>query len=778
MQEYNICYSLDSAYAEQLAVSVASILKNADVDDNINFYILDGGLTQKDKTEIESLKNIKTFNIEYISIDNRDFSNLPLLKEKDDSHKDYHVTLPTYYRFKLSEFFPTLEKILYFDCDVIVRTSLKELYNIDLKDFAAAMALDAESEKEAQRLKLKNYYNAGVMLINLEYWRKHNVEQRLFDFAAKNPDIILWQDQDIINSVLAEKIKKLDNLWNYQYFLYENIDNNILGSCHIFHLAGRFKPWLLPFEHTIYEYYYYYLSFTPWKNRIIEYRQKASGKRLKNNIGGSTTNILVNVTDEDLQKVYDEINSNYTYTNKQIDLAKKEYDVKITNIYDEIAKTYAFAEHTAEKIKINIENETNKKIDDVYTEITKNYEFTKDKFNEVIYNSEKDTDSKIELVYDEITRNYEYTNSLSEKSDIKTEELKSFFLQNISENSVKINTVTDEKISHVYEEITKNYEYTNSLSEKFELKTEDLKSFLLQNISENAIKINADTDKKISNVYGEITKNYKYTDELIVEANKKADILDSGLNEVKSSLDKINDEILLKIADVSDEISRNAQYTDFLVKSVEEKQNQARKDSLNEINNNINVLKTESNEKLNKSVNDLYISMDEKIRILDEVFGEKIDDVSYQINKETNLKFSELYSYTNEQTSRLFKELKDSGIKIENNLNSKIYDLYKNNEILKDDIKSIIKHIEEKTDKNESIALIEQLKQELKSYDSEYHLKLLELQNNFEEKLNAQRIKYENKLINMENKLEQMESYMRKSIFAKLVEKLRKAKKR
>ncbi len=629
MQEYNICYSLDSAYAEQLAVSVASILKNADVDDNINFYILDGGLTEKDKAEIESLKNIKNFNIEYIAINNKDFSNLPLLKEKDDSHKDYHVTLPTYYRFKLAEFLPSLKRVLYFDCDVIVRTSLKELYNIDLADFAAAMALDAESEKECQRLNLKNYYNAGVMLINLEYWRKNNVEQKLYEFAAKNQDIILWQDQDIINSVLAENIKKLDNSWNYQYFLYENIDNNILGNCHIFHLSGRFKPWLLPFEHTIYDNYYYYLSFTPWKNRIIEYRQKASGKYLKNNVGGSVTNILVNATNEDLQKVYNAINSNYTYTDEQIDLAKKECDVKITNIYDEITKTFSFTEQRTEDIKINIRIETDKKIDDVYKEIT---------------------------------------------------------------------------------------------------------------------------------------KNYKYTEKLV--------------NDVQSNINKTNEEIHLKITDISDEISRNAQYTDFLVKSVEEKQNQARIDSLNEINNTINALKTESDEKLNKSVNDLCISMDEKIRILDEVFGEKINDVSSQINKETNLKFSELYSYTNEQTSRLFKELKDSGIKIENNLNSKINDLYKNNEIVKDDIKSIIKRIEEKTDKSESIALTEKLKQELKSYDSEYYLKLSELKNEFEEKLNSQRIKYENKLINMENKLEQMESYMRKSIFAKLVDKLRKSKKR
>ena len=114
MQEYNICYSLDSHYTEQLAVSITSILKNADISDNINFYILDGGLTVEDKFKIEILKNIKNFNVQYILVDEKEFKTCPLLVEKDETRSDYHVTLPTYFRFKLAEFLPNLTKVLYF----------------------------------------------------------------------------------------------------------------------------------------------------------------------------------------------------------------------------------------------------------------------------------------------------------------------------------------------------------------------------------------------------------------------------------------------------------------------------------------------------------------------------------------------------------------------------------------------------------------------------------------------------------------------------------------
>ena len=102
MLEYNVCYSLDSNYTEQLAASISSILKNSDADEHINFYILDGGLTKQDKANIELLQNIKPFNINYVEINSEDFVTCPMLKDKEGNFKNYHVTLPTYYRFKLS----------------------------------------------------------------------------------------------------------------------------------------------------------------------------------------------------------------------------------------------------------------------------------------------------------------------------------------------------------------------------------------------------------------------------------------------------------------------------------------------------------------------------------------------------------------------------------------------------------------------------------------------------------------------------------------------------
>ena len=79
MQEYNICYSLDFKYLEQLCASIASVLANSQNDENINLFILNNGLSEEDKFKIELLKNVKNFNIKYIEMKNEDFSNCPLL---------------------------------------------------------------------------------------------------------------------------------------------------------------------------------------------------------------------------------------------------------------------------------------------------------------------------------------------------------------------------------------------------------------------------------------------------------------------------------------------------------------------------------------------------------------------------------------------------------------------------------------------------------------------------------------------------------------------------
>ena len=132
----NICLSCDDNYAKYAGVVIASILTNANQDDNIDFYILDGGITKEKKEQISSLSSIHNCQINFIEINPEMFADYSKVK----THK--YISIATYYRLKAPSLLPDIDKIIYLDCDVVVNTSLKELYEIDIKDYLLAGVSD------------------------------------------------------------------------------------------------------------------------------------------------------------------------------------------------------------------------------------------------------------------------------------------------------------------------------------------------------------------------------------------------------------------------------------------------------------------------------------------------------------------------------------------------------------------------------------------------------------------------------------------------------------
>ena len=806
MLEFNICYSLDSHYVEQLAVSMSSVLSNSNEDENINFYILDGGLSDTEKANIELLKKIKNFSIEYIKINQEDFKVCPLLKEKDKKYSSYHVTLPTYFRFKLPSLLKNIDKILYIDCDVIVRTSLKGLFKENLNNKALAMVVDAESKKEAKRLNLKRYYNAGVMLINLDFWRKNNVEEKLFNYAKNNSDKILWQDQDIVNIVLEDRIKNISEKWNFQYFLYEKIDVKTLSDCSIIHLAGRFKPWLIPFEHPIYDFYYYYLSFTPWKNKIIQYKQMSGLKYLKNNIGGSETNILIAATDEDIQKVYKEITNSYKFTEESCKLLNARFDIfeqqfsdfkfndfdnSISKVYEEISKNYEYTnelnKNINEKVNQNKEEiqgvinssreeitvETDNKISKIYEEISKNYEYTnelnkninekvnqeKEEIQGVINSSREEitveTDEKISKVYEEISKNYEYTNELNKNINEKVNQEKEEIRGVINSSREEITVETDNKISKIYEEISKNYDYTKELNTSSKNLINKTKTEIEGFVNKSVETISELHDEKISKVYEEISKNYEYTNKLNKNIDEK---VNQNKEEIRGVINSSREEITVetdnKISKVYEEISKNYEYTNELNKNIDKKVNQE-KEEIQEI---INRTKEEITEKTDKNLSDIYEEITKNHQYLNKLIEEKEEKIKNNgilLQNDLNKKINDINISLNESTAKTYNILEENHRILDTKVEQKNYEQYKRYE----ELIYKLEYIEKQKINCEEVNFIkESINNTIRNIENNYSVELIKLRELFEEELNKQRIKYEKKLIEMEKLIEAMDN--------------------
>lgn len=275
---YNICFSLDNNYCEQLSVAIFSILKSSKKNEKFNFIILNDKISQENKKIIEELKKIKDFTIKFIDLDINEFSDFPIVKENNEEYKGCCITRAAYFKYKLASILNNIDKVLYLDCDLIVQDSLDKLYNFDITDYYAAMTEDFDSKSMAARFNISNYYNSGVMLINLKKWRKDNLEEKFINCTNKNKEFILWADQDIFNIVMEGKIKLLPSIWNYQFFLQDPIaQDNFLNSCaqyKILHYAGSEKPWTCIYNHVMFDKYYKILEQTPYRERTLAYKQK------------------------------------------------------------------------------------------------------------------------------------------------------------------------------------------------------------------------------------------------------------------------------------------------------------------------------------------------------------------------------------------------------------------------------------------------------------------------------------------------------------------------
>ena len=250
----NICLACDDNYARYAAVVIASILKNAKQNDNLCIYILDGGIEEQNKEKILSLKNIKDCEINFVKIDNEMFSEYLAIK----THS--YISIPTYYRLKLPTLLPNVEKIIYFDCDIVVNTSLRELFQVDMGD---CVVVGVHDLKKSAVKKNSTYVNAGMLIFDIKKMAEMGVEKQFADWTREHFETIKLGDQEIINEVLKGKIKVVEDEWNVQSSNFVN-RSSYTNAPKIIHFVSKNKPWHLSSFSYHKDYYFKYLQLTQW----------------------------------------------------------------------------------------------------------------------------------------------------------------------------------------------------------------------------------------------------------------------------------------------------------------------------------------------------------------------------------------------------------------------------------------------------------------------------------------------------------------------------------
>lgn len=249
-------------------------------DREVNIYIMiDKPLLPKNQTLFSRLAERYHQHIFYTVVDNGFLSNFPL---KGDGISYWSIV--TYYRLYAADLLPdSVDKVLYLDCDIIVDGSLGVLFDMDWNGVAIGAVADMCIEWEEFYARLQydrqlGYFNAGVVFMNLDYWRKHNVGKECLDFLGEHYNRIINNDQDVLNYVLRDRKLMLPVTYNYQiqlrmpYFFNtftEELKQDVLNTTHplIIHYAAELKPWMTKYySYPFYNVWHKYKKISLWKN--------------------------------------------------------------------------------------------------------------------------------------------------------------------------------------------------------------------------------------------------------------------------------------------------------------------------------------------------------------------------------------------------------------------------------------------------------------------------------------------------------------------------------
>lgn len=269
----HIACNIDSNYVMQCCTTLVSVMYN-NQDEQISFHIISNNMSQENKNAIRG--EIKKFSqsVFFYDILSKDLSSYSI-------YGNSHISMATYYRLLVADILPkNIHKLIYLDCDLVVNGSIKEFWNIDVSRYAVAAVEDMWSGKLDNYTRLSysqefTYFNAGVLLINVDYWKQLDISHISMEYAQQHPDSLIFNDQDVLNALLHDKKLLIPFRWNIQDgflrkkkrirpqalpVLMEELKHPV-----IIHYTGHRKPWLYLCQHPYQSLFFKYLDMTRWK---------------------------------------------------------------------------------------------------------------------------------------------------------------------------------------------------------------------------------------------------------------------------------------------------------------------------------------------------------------------------------------------------------------------------------------------------------------------------------------------------------------------------------
>lgn len=237
----NIIIAINEKYIEPAKTMLYSLA--CQQSEHLVVYLLQSSIRQKKLDELSTFVSRKCHGeLQIVQINKDLFANVPKRK---------WWTEETYYRLIAFEILPeTVDRVLWLDADIIIKGNISEFYNqcFDGKHIAACAE---NTKKNHQRLGLDEkhmYFNAGVVLYDLQALRQSLTVQQVFECIEKHRDHLDALDQDVLNLLFESKVKYNDAaVYNNETLGFAVLGRSkmaeLKNTAKVIHYIGSMKPW-------------------------------------------------------------------------------------------------------------------------------------------------------------------------------------------------------------------------------------------------------------------------------------------------------------------------------------------------------------------------------------------------------------------------------------------------------------------------------------------------------------------------------------------------------
>ncbi|MCF0117329.1 MAG: glycosyltransferase family 8 protein [Bacilli bacterium] len=276
-----IFFSVDDNYIPFLAVSLQSLIKHANKN---NIYLIKvlhaNSISDENQNKIINKYSNETFDIEFVNIEKY------VEKISNRLHTRDYYSKSTYYRLFIPNLYPEFNKAIYLDSDITILKDISRLYNIPLGNNLvgaipdeSVQLIDEFKEYVENRVGVdsyKNYFNAGILVMNLKKLREINFEDMFINLvSAVKFDVA--QDQDYLNAICRNRVKYISNSWNKMPFPNYKIKEAFINLIH-YNLDK--KPWQQ--DGILYEKYFWECAKeTEYYEKILAFKANVTVEQVE-----------------------------------------------------------------------------------------------------------------------------------------------------------------------------------------------------------------------------------------------------------------------------------------------------------------------------------------------------------------------------------------------------------------------------------------------------------------------------------------------------------------